>query len=136
MRPFAHRSPVGLLGLVPLLAWATTGCGSAPKPENSLQPVPAMPPMATAPGILRSVDLDPATDTLSVGDQVRLQATARDWFGAPIPEPTLEWSSLNERVASVNWEGLVLAKEPGTALIRVELAGVVAVASIVVTPRD
>lgn len=136
MRLFAHHFPAGLLGLAPLLAWATTGCGPAPKPANALQPVPAMPPMATAPGILRSVDLDPAIDTLSVGDQIRLQATALDWFGAPIPEPTLEWSSLNDGVASVDRAGLVRAKAPGTALIRAELAGVVAIASIVVSPRD
>jgi hypothetical protein len=92
--------------------------------------------MATAPGILRSVDLDPRVDTLSAGGQVRLQATARDWFGALIPQPSLAWSSLNEGVASVDQLGMVLAKAPGTALIRAELAGVVAVASIVVLPKD
>ena len=100
MRCLAHPS-IGLPALAVLLAM-TAGCGPAPQTDSSLQPMPAMPPMATAPGILRSVDLDPRVDTLSAGGQLRLQAVARDWFGAPIPEPSLAWSSLNEGVASVD----------------------------------
>ncbi|HEX5385193.1 MAG TPA: Ig-like domain-containing protein [Gemmatimonadales bacterium] len=64
-----------------------------------------------------------ATDsTLSVGDSVRVSATAKNAAGDPVPLSGLIWSSSDPAIIAVN-RGLVLALAPGEATVTASAAG-------------
>jgi uncharacterized protein YjdB len=64
-----------------------------------------------------SIVISPASQTLSVGQSVTLLATATDDSGNTIPNPGVQWSSLNPEIATVDSMGTVLARAVGIAYI-------------------
>ncbi len=59
--------------------------------------------------IVASLDLTPATNTLTVGQTVQLIATPRDAAGKALPINVTIWGTDNDRIASVSSTGLVTA---------------------------
>lgn len=83
-----------------------------------------------------AVVISPATDTLSVGEQIQLVASAHGSSGTIIPDRNFTWSSSNDAIASVSNAGLVIARAPGAVVIAANTNNVVGTAQIVVTgPR-
>jgi hypothetical protein len=82
------------------------------------------------------VVVSPADDSVRVGEQRQLVATAQNSSGTLIPNREFRWSSSNDAVASVNNAGLVSAHAAGTVVIAANTGNVVGTARIVVTaPR-
>ena len=84
--------------------------------------------------IVDALGISPPADTLTVGDQVQLQATARNSTGGVIPSGTVTWSSSNDAIASVSPAGLVTAHASGSIVIAANADNVVGTANIVVRP--
>lgn len=70
-----------------------------------------------------TITLEPAMATMIPGDTLRITTEARDAQGAVIDGAVFNWSSDDESVATVNTEGLVLARGSGTAQITAAVAG-------------
>lgn len=88
------------------------------------------------PVVVYEVAIAPAGDTLAVGEQVQLVATARGSSGAVILNREFVWSSSNDAIASVSNAGLVTARASGSVVIAANASNVVGTASIQVTaPR-
>lgn len=85
--------------------------------------------------IVQAVVIQPSADTMTVGDQVQLVAAAHNSSGSLVPNQTFVWSSSNDAIASVGLGGLVSAHAQGTVVIAARTAGIVGVATVVVTPR-
>ncbi len=82
------------------------------------------------------VVVSPSDDSVRVGEQRQLVATAQNSSGTPIPNREFRWSSSNDAVASVSNAGLVTAHAAGTVVIAANSGNVVGTARIVVTaPR-
>lgn len=98
---------------------------------------------ATVPGLpvagdatVAAVVITPATDTLAVGEQIQLVASAHGSSGTVIPDRNFTWSSSNDAIASVSNAGLVIARAPGAVVIAANTNNVVGTTQIVVTgPR-
>jgi uncharacterized protein YjdB len=84
---------------------------------------------------VQTVVVNPAMDTLSVGEQSQLRATAYNSSGGTIPDEVFRWSSSNDAVASVSNAGLVTARAPGSVVIAANTDNVVGTASIFVRSR-
>jgi hypothetical protein len=69
------------------------------------------------PAVVTSVELGEIA-AMTVGESVRLSATARNALGAAATGATIEWTSSNPDVASVGASGLLTARAPGSALIQ------------------
>ena len=88
------------------------------------------------PVVVQTVVLAPAADTLAVGAQLQLVATARGSSGAEILNREFAWSSSNDAIASVSNAGPVTAHAPGTVVIAANTSNVVGTATLLVTvPR-
>ena len=77
-------------------------------------------------------------DSLAVGDSIRMTAEALDGLGNPIASVTFEWSSSDTAIATVDQEGWVRARAPGTAQVVVAAgptAGAVAEIATVQVPN-
>jgi uncharacterized protein YjdB len=86
--------------------------------------------------VVQTVVLAPAADTLAVGAQLQLVATARGSSGAEILNREFAWSSSNDAIASVSTAGLVTAHAPGTVVIAANTSNVVGTATLLVpVPR-
>ncbi len=85
--------------------------------------------------VVQAVVLNPAADTLQVGERVQLTATAYGSGGVAIPNQLFRWSSSNDAIASVNNAGLVTGHASGTVVIAANTDNVVGTANIVVTSR-
>ena len=85
--------------------------------------------------VVQVVVVSPTADTLSIGEQVQLGATAYSPSGGIFSDRTFTWSSSNDAIASVSNGGLVTAHASGTVVIAANTGNVVGTASIVVTPR-
>lgn len=93
-----------------------------------------------------SVDVEPSSANLNVGDTKQLTATPKDANGNALTGRTVTWSSSNDGVASVSGSGLVTAKAQGSAVISARSGGQtgfatinvasVAVASIDISPAN
>lgn len=79
-----------------------------------------------------SVDVEPATADLPLGETLQLTATVLDGLGNPLPGTAVEWASLDEDVASVSAEGLVRGLANGTATIRASAGDATGEATIAV----
>ncbi len=64
-----------------------------------------------------TVDVTPATASVSEGQTVQLTATPRDATGNALSGRTVSWASSNTAVATVNGSGLVTGKVAGTVTI-------------------
>ena len=74
-----------------------------------------------------SITLSPSgADTLSVGDTIRLVATARDSGGTVVPGAPITWSSTASLVAGVDGTGKVTATGRGATTIRAASNGALA----------
>lgn len=84
-----------------------------------------------------SVVLDPAVDTIHVGDTLLVAATARDSLGQAVTAATVTWASSNPAVASVSSTGpllgQVVAVDTGSVIVQATTGGVTGQASILVT---
>src|SRR2546426_191731 len=81
-----------------------------------------------------SVAVAPASASVPVGQTVPLTATPKDANGNPLSGRTINWSSSNTAVATVNASGLVTAVVAGAATITATSEGQSGTASITVTP--
>jgi hypothetical protein len=99
---------------------------------NAAQSTPVTPRLGidTLP---QGVTLSPARDTLRVGEQLQLVATAHTSSGAPLPFKRFRWSSSNDAIASVSSAGLVTAHAQGQVVIAANADNVVGTATIVVS---
>lgn len=91
------------------------------------------------------VEVAPSTDTVFVGDQLQLTATARNASGAELSGRAIAWSSSNDAVGMVSADGVVTALTAGsvtiTALVETEsgasaLTVLEPVASVSVSPAS
>jgi uncharacterized protein YjdB len=64
-----------------------------------------------------SVNVDPGSATLIVGQTTQLTATPMDSDGNRLSGRTISWSSSSSQIASVTSSGLVTAAAPGSATI-------------------
>ena len=81
------------------------------------------------------VSVAPARDTAtSLGDTIRLAATVTDRQGSSLVGATINWSSDEPNIASVDNQGQVLARSPGVATIVAAAGDHLGRARIVVQP--
>lgn len=85
--------------------------------------------------VVHTVVLRPPADTLTIGEQVQLTATAYDSAGAAVTNTMFAWSSSNDGIASVSNAGLVSAHANGAVVIAAHADNIVGTASIVVITR-
>jgi hypothetical protein len=97
---------------------------------HPIAPGVVTPPDAAA---VQAVVIRPAEDTLAVGDQIQLVASAYNSSGTMIPDRPFVWSSSNDAIASVSNAGRVTAHAAGTAVIAANTGNVVGTARVVVT---
>ena len=64
-----------------------------------------------------SVTIAPLADTVAQTGQIQLVATVLDSLGNVVSNPTLNWQSTNNSIATVTSSGLVTGVSPGTATI-------------------
>lgn len=84
---------------------------------------------------IQTVQLSPGIDTLIVGDQIQLVATAFASSGSGVADRPFRWSSSNDAIASVSNAGLVTAHAAGSVLIAANTNNVVGTASVVVVSQ-
>ena len=76
--------------------------------------VTVSPPRADA------ITVKPIEKSITVGDELQLEATARDKRGRAVPRP-VTWRSDDDAVATVSLDGLLVARSGGTTRITAEL---------------
>jgi trimeric autotransporter adhesin len=81
-----------------------------------------------------SVHVTASQDTLTVGHQDTLTATAFDSTGAPLSGRPITWRSSNAAVATVNGAGIVTTVRPGTVVMFATISGVTGSVTLVVNP--
>ena len=64
--------------------------------------------------------IEPLVEPLQVGEEIRLDATARDKRGWPVYRP-VTWSSADERIAEVTPQGTIAGRTPGTVRLTAAL---------------
>ncbi len=85
---------------------------------------------------IASIDLDPPSAALEVGDCVVLHATPRTDSGAAVEAARLKWESSNTDVAMVDAAGVVTAKSIGTATVTVSAAQVRRAVNVVIVAPE
>lgn len=102
--PSFIRLPAALLAAAFLAACGESGTG--PDPNR-----------------VETVQITPDDPTISVGDDVQLQATPLNSDDEPVSGKTVTWSSSDDDVASVSTSGLVSGEDAGTAEITATVDG-------------
>jgi len=87
-----------------------------------------------AAGAVQTVIVRPAADTLVVGGQVQLMATAYGPSLAVIADKVFTWSSSNDAIASVSATGLVVAHATGSVVVAARADNVVGITTLLVVP--
>jgi subtilisin family serine protease len=95
--------------------------------------VPAALTELLVPGLVATLTISPAADTIPAGGTRQLRAVARDEDGATV-FALVEWASLDPGVALVNARGLVTGVVPGTARVVARANGAADTALVVVRP--
>jgi alpha-tubulin suppressor-like RCC1 family protein len=90
-------------------AWVTQSCGSKAAADVTTQPPP--------PQVASTVKISGAVDSLSQLESMHLIVKALTADGVTITNPTVQWKSVDERIATVDNAGVVLARKPGIARI-------------------
>lgn len=128
-----------LLLVLSLTALAALGCdgnstGPTPDPEPDPGPAPGPGPGSDpGPAPVAVIEVTPPADTLwSVGDTVRLTATARDSLNNELEGRSFTWSSTDPEIVHVDSTGLAVAVARGIAEIRVSVDDVVGTAALTV----
>jgi len=87
--------------------------------------------------VVTSIRIAPTTASVPDGDTLRLTATLLDQRGRPLTASaagaTVKWSSADEAIVSVDDQGVVTAKRPGTAKVTAAAAEASASAEVTVT---
>ena len=84
--------------------------------------------------VTAAVTVEPSDATIGPGDSVILAAVARDAGGGPIAGRATSWSSDDTLVATVDPEGMVVARAAGITSIAAVIDGVEALTTITVLP--
>lgn len=92
-------------------------------------------PVGVPEPIAARVELNVASDTLAYGDQLQLEATVYDEQGAVIADATVDWSTTDALVASVDGDGRVSALHVGSATVVAAAGTAKAEAELVVEPK-
>ena len=109
------------------LVVSLVACGSdSPAGPGTTPP----PPTAT----VNSIEVSPATGELAIGKTAKLSATPRDANGNALSGRTINWTSSNASIASVDGSGMVTGVTAGAATITAASEGKSATASISVKP--
>jgi uncharacterized protein YjdB len=82
-----------------------------------------------------SVEITSAPDSIIVSDGYLMQAVAKDGSGQPLPGRHLTWESSNPAVATVDGDGGVVGRSPGTVTITVRSTVVSANRTFPVLPK-
>lgn len=124
MRRFAARlyRPLSLVSAVAALA----GCGGSNGDSPTGQPPAAAVATVTIAG--------PAT-SVNVGESLQLAATLRDQSGKALSGRTVDWTTSDANVASVNGSGLVTGISAGSATVTATSESKSGTAVITVAPR-
>jgi len=122
MRGADRKIGWGLVALLLVHGVVAAGCGSAP------------PPADVSVSRVASVDLSPVNPELFVGGSLRLEAYPTDSSGMDLEARRIRWWSGDEKVATVNSNGLVYGVAVGKAVIAVEVDGVQAAVLVRVLP--
>lgn len=83
-----------------------------------------------------TIDVLAPTDTIAVGDSLRMAARAFDAGGSPIEDADFAWTSSNAAIATVNPEGWVHALAEGSVAITATLKGLSASVTLNALPPD
>jgi uncharacterized protein YjdB len=88
---------------------------------------PAQPP------VVATITVTPSPTSIAVGATVALQATLKDASGNVISGPTVNWSSSNTAIATVNGSGVVSGVAAGTVTVTASAAGKSGTGSVTIT---
>lgn len=113
---------------LPVLLAAAMACGGGSGTTTPPPPPPGPAPVATV-----SVTVNPAS--VAAGSGAQASATLRDAGGNTLTGRTINWSSGNPGVATVNGSGAIITVSPGTTLITAISEGQSGSAQLTVTPR-
>jgi uncharacterized protein YjdB len=91
--------------------------------------------ISVVPPPVASVTVEPASDTVVVGETVTLTATPRAAGGAPVEGASVSWSSRDPDIATVDADGEVTGVAPGEVVVDATSQGVGGSATVVVRPR-
>ncbi len=92
-------------------------CGKD-SPTRPSRPKATAPPVSTVPNIPHSISIEPdSTNTISVGQTLRLDALVKNRNDAVLSGETVTWSSSVETVATVSEGGVVSALSAGSTQI-------------------
>lgn len=87
------------------------------------------------PGVVRTIAIRPALDTLTIGTTRVYTATAMDWEGRPVPGAAPTWLTADPAIAGVNGSGLVSAASLGLTTLYATIDGLSASQPVrVITP--
>jgi len=125
----AQPAPPKAALLAPKEAAVSSAAPAPPAMRGRVMPLPA------DSGIVQTVTVTPAMDSVSIAHTLQLGATARTSSGAVVPNRAMAWRSSHRAVATVNQAGLVTARAVGTAIITARTGGVVGKAKVVVVGR-
>lgn len=134
-RVFAWTSLApGVATVSPLGVVTAVGAGSATITGTSEGKSATMAVRVTLAPIA-TITIAPNGGTVGVGDSLQLTATPHDAGGAPLSGRTIEWSSSDPSIASVNQSGLVRGLAPGDVTITATAEGVTATVTVAVALR-
>jgi uncharacterized repeat protein (TIGR01451 family) len=83
---------------------------------------------------IRTVAIAPAAPSVAAGSSVQLNATVSDDRGITILQVEIEWTSDDDSIATVDADGSVTGRRPGTTYIRATSRGVEGVVLLAVDP--
>ena len=89
--------------------------------------------VTVAPPRADAITVKPPEKTISVGDEVRLEAVPRDKRGRIVPRP-VTWRSENDSVATVSLDGMLVARSGGSTRISAELDEARAKVTVTILP--
>ncbi len=85
--------------------------------------------------VVTRVVVEPDVHLLKVGEQVNYSARLLDAYGREIDGRYAAWSSTDESVATVSYDGLVTAMAPGAASIRAVVGDIIGTVTLHVSAR-
>jgi uncharacterized repeat protein (TIGR01451 family) len=83
---------------------------------------------------ISTVEIAPAAPAVAAGATLQLNATVSDDRGLAILQAVVQWTSDNDSIATVDAEGRVTGRRPGTTFIRASFRGVTGAVSVTVDP--
>lgn len=115
----AAGRPIPSIAIALLIAGALLSCSSGG---------------STGPTSVTRVTVTPDPDTVAVGNDVTLHATAFDAHGNVVTGAQIFWNTQNAQIATVSGSGAVTGVAPGSVQISASAAGVSGLSTVVVIP--